>query len=70
MTYKIARWRAWAAGVASSDVCLQMSLDPTLLETIDAAKDVSFMPSMQRRRLVRMARMAFAVGWPLTEGLG
>lgn len=29
---------------------------------------MSFLPAMQRRRLGRMARMAFAVGWPLAEG--
>lgn len=30
--------------------------------------DVSFLPAMQRRRLSPLARMAFAVGWPLAEG--
>ncbi|MNJ31417.1 hypothetical protein D3C77_260540 [compost metagenome] len=29
---------------------------------------MSFLPAMQRRRLSRLARMAFAVGWPLAEG--
>lgn len=29
---------------------------------------MSFLPAMQRRRLGRLARMAFAVGWPLAEG--
>lgn len=39
-----------------------------LLPASDEAPDVSFLPAMQRRRLGRMARMAFAVGWPLAEG--
>ncbi len=34
----------------------------------DEAPDVSFLPAMQRRRLSRLARMAFSVGWPLAEG--
>lgn len=29
---------------------------------------MSFLPAMQRRRLSPLARMAFAVGWPLAEG--
>lgn len=29
---------------------------------------MSFLPAMQRRRLGLLARMAFAVGWPLAEG--
>lgn len=70
ITFNIARWHAWAPGLASAEDWLQWSRNPTLLETSDAAPDVSFLPAMQRRRLGRMARMAFAVGWPLTEGLG
>ncbi len=38
------------------------------LQSSDEAPDVSFLPAMQRRRLGRLARMAFAVGWPLAEG--
>src|SRR5690606_31159104 len=34
----------------------------------DGQPDVSFLPAMQRRRLSRLARMAFAVATPLTEG--
>ncbi|CAK9891754.1 hypothetical protein PS652_04618 [Pseudomonas fluorescens] len=33
----------------------------------EQAPDVSFLPAMQRRRLSHLARMAFAVGWPLAE---
>ena len=69
ITFNIAQWRAWAPGLASVDDWKQWSRDPALLPQSDEAPDVSFLPAMQRRRLGRMARMAFAVGWPLTEGL-
>ena len=32
--------------------------------------DVSFLPAMQRRRLSRLARMAFHVAWPLADTQG
>ncbi|EPN11963.1 hypothetical protein A249_11367, partial [Pseudomonas syringae pv. actinidiae ICMP 18804] len=51
ITFNIARWQAWAPGLASADDWQQWSLNPTLLETSDAAPDVSFLPAMQRRRL-------------------
>ncbi|GFM50795.1 beta-ketoacyl synthase chain length factor [Pseudomonas capsici] len=66
--FNIAQWRAWAPGLASVDDWQQWSRNPTLLQSSDAAPDVSFLPAMQRRRLSRMARMAFTVGWPLAEG--
>ncbi|MCD5995070.1 beta-ketoacyl synthase chain length factor [Pseudomonas sp. CDFA 602] len=69
ITFNIAQWRAWAPGLASADDWQQWSQNPTLLPVSDEAPDVSFLPAMQRRRLGRMARMAVAVGWPLTEGL-
>ena len=68
ITFNIAQWRAWAPGLASVDDWHQWSRRPTLLPASDEAPDVSFLPAMQRRRLGRMARMAFAVGWPLAEG--
>ncbi|NBF01909.1 3-oxoacyl-ACP synthase [Pseudomonas sp. Fl5BN2] len=49
-------WQAW-------------SQQPVRPDNSDAAPDVSFLPAMQRRRLSRLARMAFSVGWPLAEGL-
>lgn len=68
ITFNIAQWRAWAPGLASVDDWRQWSRNPALLPASDEAPDVSFLPAMQRRRLGRMARMAFAVGWPLAEG--
>ena len=69
-TFNIAQWRAWAPGITSDDDWRQWSQDPSVFTpSTDQAPDVSFLPAMQRRRLSRMARMAFAVGWPLAEGL-
>lgn len=68
ITFNIAQWRAWAPGLASVDEWQQWSRHPAPLQASDEAPDVSFLPAMQRRRLGRMARMAFAVGWPLAEG--
>ena len=69
ITFNIAQWRAWAPGLDSVDDWHAWCHAPTLLPASDAAPDVSFLPAMQRRRLSRLARMAFSVGWPLAEGL-
>ncbi|MFH7417000.1 3-oxoacyl-ACP synthase, partial [Pseudomonas syringae pv. tagetis] len=37
ITFNIARWHAWAQGMASADYWMHWSLDPTLLETSDSA---------------------------------
>ncbi|MFS2157730.1 beta-ketoacyl synthase chain length factor [Pseudomonas sp. Pseusp122] len=68
ITFNIAQWRAWAPGLASVEQWQQWCQQPTHLHNSDEAPDVSFLPAMQRRRLGRLARMAFAVGWPLAEG--
>lgn len=68
INFNIAQWRAWAPGLESVDDWQAWSRQPTVLERSDAAPDVSFLPAMQRRRLSRLARMAFSVGWPLAEG--
>ncbi|AZC22189.1 beta-ketoacyl synthase chain length factor [Pseudomonas sessilinigenes] len=67
--FNIAQWRAWAPGLESVDAWQAWGQHPALPETSDSAPDVSFLPAMQRRRLSRLARMAFSVGWPLAEGL-
>ncbi|OLF56173.1 beta-ketoacyl synthase chain length factor [Pseudomonas chlororaphis] len=69
INFNIAQWRAWAPGLESVDDWQAWSRQPVVLESSDAAPDVSFLPAMQRRRLSRLARMAFSVGWPLAEGL-
>ena len=69
INFNIAQWRAWAPGLDSAQDWLAWSKAPVVLPASDAAPDVSFLPAMQRRRLSRLARMAFSVGWPLAEGL-
>lgn len=66
--FNIAQWRAWAPGLESVDDWQVWSRQPVMLPSSDGAPDVSFLPAMQRRRLSRLARMAFSVGWPLAEG--
>ncbi|MCY1391037.1 hypothetical protein D9M71_58650 [compost metagenome] len=67
ITFNIAQWRAWAPELVSAHDWLQWSQAPRPISTADVAPDVSFLPAMQRRRLGRLARMAFSVGWPLAE---
>ncbi|MGC5699932.1 beta-ketoacyl synthase chain length factor [Pseudomonas sp. NFXW11] len=67
--FNIAQWRAWAPGLESVDAWQAWSQQPALPQSSDAVPDVSFLPAMQRRRLSRLARMAFSVAWPLAEGL-
>ncbi|WP_248795977.1 beta-ketoacyl synthase chain length factor [Pseudomonas sp. MWU13-2105] len=68
INFNIAQWRAWAPGLESADDWQAWSRQPCVPAPSDAAPDVSFLPAMQRRRLSRLARMAFSVGWPLAEG--
>ena len=68
INFNIAAWRAWAPGLDSVADWQAWSQQPSLLAASGAAPDVSFLPAMQRRRLSRLARMAFSVGWPLAEG--
>lgn len=69
ITFNISQWRAWAPGLQTAAQWRQWSLGQCSIEEGEASPDVSFLPAMQRRRLSRLARMAFAVGWPLAEGL-
>ena len=68
INFNIAQWRAWAPGLDSVDDWQAWSRQPVVLQCSNAAPDVSFLPAMQRRRLSRLARMAFSVGWPLADG--
>ncbi|HEY0290057.1 MAG TPA: beta-ketoacyl synthase chain length factor [Pseudomonas sp.] len=65
--FNIAQWRAWAPGLSTAEDWQQWSQHPTQVDSGDEAPDVSFLPAMHRRRLSRLARMAFSVGWPLAE---
>jgi hypothetical protein len=69
ITFDISQWRAWAPGLQTTADWQHWSQASQPLAPTDQAPDVSFLPAMQRRRLSRLARMAFAVGWPLAEGL-
>ena len=68
INFNIAAWRAWAPGIDSVADWQAWSQQPSIPALTDAAPDVSFLPAMQRRRLSRLARMTFSVGWPLAEG--
>jgi hypothetical protein len=65
--FNITQWRAWAPGLATVEDWHQWALNPTVPDNPEQAPDVSFLPALQRRRLSRLARMAFGVGWPLAE---
>ncbi|CAM3653491.1 3-oxoacyl-ACP synthase [Pseudomonas reidholzensis] len=69
ITFDISQWRAWAPGL-QVPADWQAWADTGVLPTgAEQAPDVAFLPAMQRRRLSPLARMAFAVGWPLAEGI-
>jgi len=65
MEFSIKDWRAWAPGLDSTQAWQAWSRAPIIMDDTDALPDVGFLPPMQRRRLSRMARMLFHVGWPL-----
>lgn len=69
ITFNISQWRAWAPGLQTAAQWRQWSLGEPPVDSGEQTPDVAFLPAMQRRRLSRLARMAFAVGWPLAEGL-
>lgn len=66
--FSIDQWRAWAPGIDSAEDWARWSDAPWLPDCPEAQPDVAFLPAMQRRRLSRLARMTFAVAWPLAEG--
>ncbi|MEB0079042.1 beta-ketoacyl synthase chain length factor [Pseudomonas sp. CCI3.2] len=68
ITFNIAQWRAWAPGLETIEDWQQWNSGQATVDIGDTAPDVSFLPAMQRRRLSRLARMAFSVGWPLADG--
>lgn len=69
--FNIDRWHAWAPGIDSPDAWSRWSAAPWQPPASpDLQPDVSFLPAMQRRRLSPLARMAFAVAWPLAEDHG
>ncbi|MFJ2984432.1 MULTISPECIES: beta-ketoacyl synthase chain length factor [unclassified Pseudomonas] len=70
ITFDISQWRAWAPGLDTPADWQAWALGSLSPQRDGPAPDVSFLPALQRRRLSHLARMAFAVGWPLAEGRG
>ena len=66
--FGIARWQAWAPGI-SEPSAWQAWLPEGRSPDPAALPDVSFLPSLLRRRLDRCGRMALSTAWPCTEGL-
>ncbi|MGE8408371.1 MAG: beta-ketoacyl synthase chain length factor [Pseudomonas sp.] len=69
INFNISQWRAWVPGIQTAGDWKQWTQGANIADGAEQAPDVSFLPAMQRRRLSRLARMAFAVGWPLADGL-
>lgn len=68
ITFDISQWRAWAPGLQTPADWQSWAATGVCPSPEAQVPDVSFLPAMQRRRLSQLARMAFAVGWPLAEG--
>ena len=66
--FGIACWQAWAPGVSDSNAW-QDWLPQGRCPDPAALPDVSYLPSLLRRRLDRCGRMALSTAWPCTEGL-
>ena len=66
--FDIARWHAWAPGIQSTGDWPAW-LQGGLAAPPDARPDVSFLPSLLRRRLDQPGRMALHTAWPCAEGL-
>lgn len=66
--FNIDQWHAWAPGIQTPEDWASWYQAPWLPDnSMSDTPDVSFLPAMQRRRLSPLARMVFAVAWPLAE---
>ncbi len=68
--FNIDTWRAWAPSLDSTDDWQAWQQAPVPVADDGQQPDVSFLPALQRRRLSRLARMAFHVAWPLADAHG
>lgn len=68
--FRIEQWRAWAPGLDSAADWCAWQQEPAAPADNGEQPDVSFLPALQRRRLSRLARMAFHVAWPLADLAG
>lgn len=66
--FGISRWHAWAPGVTGPETW-RAWLPAGACPDREAQPDVSYLPSLLRRRLDRAGRMALSTAWPCTEGL-
>jgi hypothetical protein len=68
--FRIEQWRAWAPGLDSAADWHAWQQAPFAPQDGGEQPDVDFLPALQRRRLSRLARMAFHVAWPLADAAG
>jgi hypothetical protein len=61
----IEAWRAWAPGIDSAEAWQTWAHAPRMTPDQQEQPSCAFLPSMQRRRLTRLARMTLEVAWPL-----
>ena len=66
--FSIARWHAWAPGVDGVEAWRAWLPDGACPDPM-AQPDVSYLPSLLRRRLDRGGRMALSTAWPCTAGV-
>ena len=66
--FGISRWRAWAPGI-KDPTQWRAWIDGRQPPAPDDQPDVSYLPSLLRRRLDRPGRMALHTAWPCAEGL-
>lgn len=69
-SFRIEHWRAWAPSLDSTEDWHAWQKAPFAPQDSGEEPHVSFIPPLQRRRLNRLARMAFHVAWPLAETSG
>ena len=62
---RIAAWRAWAPSLTDDAAWQAWAREPWTPADQGEQPDCAFLPTMQRRRLSRMARMALETAWPL-----
>lgn len=66
--FGVARWQAWAPGVGDT-AAWHAWLPEGQCPDPEAQPDVSYLPSLLRRRLDRCGRMALHTAWPCATGL-
>ncbi len=66
LALRIEQWRAWAPGLEDVAAWQAWAAAPQMRPDAEQAQPAcAFLPTMQRRRLSRLARMTMDVAWPL-----